>query len=537
MNKKRVLYIYFLFLCTVLFLGARFYTVAVNHSSATQVLSGQYTRRLDVAKRNGFVFDRNGKTIDVCKNGYITLVSPTGLSENEIYDLSKKLSEQSCNSQSYYLEKILVGRPFIVETFENVTDENLKSFTKFSEKHDVLCHLLGYRNVDGKGVSGIMQAYEDFLTQYSSAHVFARFVADAKGKTADGTQVEIVDNGYSNNDGLFLTIDLDIQKEVEEICAENLDMGAVVVQDTMSGEILAMVSMPQYKKENLSEYLSSDRGELVNRCLVGYTPGSVFKTVVSAAALSDPNFDPDEKYECKGYIEVCGQKIRCHNLYGHGKVDMNDAFVNSCNPYFIDLGLRLGYEKIVALARDMGVGQYSSINLVRCTEGVLPKSSDEGAVANMSVGQGEVLLSPVQVASIISTCATGVYNKPSVLKKTAVDNNTVYYGSTNKKRVLDAEIVKKLSEMLAGCVSDGTGYRAKSELVFSAGKTATAQSGQIKDGKEVIHSWFAGFFPADAPKYTVCVLCDGNGTQNVHPSEIFKIISETICDIDKKHHE
>ena len=93
MNKKRVFFIYFLFLCTVLFLAARFYVIAVSSSSATQVLSGQYTRRLDVVKRNGFVFDRNGEFIDVCKSGYLTLVLPSGISENEIYDLSKKLSE------------------------------------------------------------------------------------------------------------------------------------------------------------------------------------------------------------------------------------------------------------------------------------------------------------------------------------------------------------------------------------------------------------------------------------------------------------
>ncbi|MBE6570814.1 MAG: hypothetical protein E7656_01020 [Ruminococcaceae bacterium] len=488
-------------------------------------------------KRNGFVFDRNGEFIDVCKSGYLTLVLPSGISENEIYDLSKKLSEESDKSQSFYFEKILVGRPFVVETNENVTDENLISFSKYDEKYDVLCHLLGYRDGDGKAVTGIMQAYDAFLSQYSSASVFARYVADAKGKSAGGTEVEIVDNGYTNEEGLFLTIDLDIQKEVERICSEHLDMGAVVVQDTVSGQILAMVSMPQYKKETLSEYLTSDRGELVNRCFVGYTPGSVFKTVVSAAALSDPDFDPYEKYECKGYIEVCGQKIRCHNVYGHGKVNLNEAFINSCNPYFIDLGLRLGHKKIVDLAHDMGIGQYSSINLVSCTEGVLPNSSEDGAVANMSVGQGEILLSPVQVASILSTCGTGIYCKPSVVKKTVADGDSVYYGTTNKKRVLDAHVVEKLSLMLAGCVTDGTGYRARSEKVFSAGKTATAQSGQIRDGKEVIHSWFAGFFPADSPRYTVCVLCDGNGVGNAHPSEIFRIVSEAITDIDKKHQE
>ncbi len=537
MNKKRVLVIYFLFLCAVLFLTARFYIIADNGSQAAGALAGQYVRRLEIANRLGIVFDRNGEYIDVAEDGYITVVDPANLTSAESIVLSDKLSQHSDRLQSYYYDALISGKPFTVVTDRDITDDYCKSFVRYKEADGVLCHLLGYRNSEGVGMTGIMQAYDTFLTEYSSGRVFARYQADAHGRRAQGTDMEIFDDRYGERNGIYLTIDLGIQKAAERICSEYLDTGAIVVQDTNTGEIYAMVSAPFYKKENLSEYLDSDRGELLNRCMLGYTPGSVFKTVVSVAALSDSSFDPQAVYECMGYIETEGQKIKCHNVYGHGALDLKEAFAQSCNPYFIDLGCRLGIEKIIDTAQSMGIGQYDSVNLLKCTKGFLPEKKTLSVLANISVGQGEVLFSPLQVCSMMSTAATGIYLKPSIVLKTVLGDDIVEYESVGETRVFDDKTAELMKELFISCVEEGTGYRAKTNLVTTAGKTATAQSGQIKDGKEVIHSWFAGFFPADSPRFTVCVLCDGNGSGNAHPSEIFRLITEAIIQIEKKNYE
>lgn len=537
MNKKRVLAVYFLFLYTVLFLTARFFVIAKNGTLTTHTLSEQYIRRMDIAKRNGFIFDRNGEALDVQKDGFITIVDPTDLTSESIEELSEKLSAHSGERQSFFVEKLLTGKPFTVVTDADVFHESCLSFVKYKESGDTLCHLLGYRNSEGYGVSGIMQAYDEFLSNYAAGNVFIRYKSDALGKCAINSDIEVFDNGYSSSDGIYLTIDADIQKAVEKICESHLDMGAVVVQDTHTGEIYAMASRPFYDKEKLSEYLDSDRGELLNRSLLCYTPGSVFKTVVAAAALSEQFFDPETVYECKGYVEIDGHRIKCHNLQGHGKLDLKQAFAQSCNPFFIELGCRIGSKKLIETANKMGIGRYDSINLISCGESVLPDNDSISVIANMSVGQGKVLLSPVQVCTMMSTAATGIYSKPTVVSKTVLGEDVTDYSSYGEESVFDKKTTEFLKDMLLACVTDGTGYRADSALVKTAGKTATAQSGQLKNGKEVIHSWFAGFFPYDYPRFTVCVLCDGNGEGNSHPSEIFRLIAEEITRIENNRQE
>lgn len=529
MNKKRVMWIYFLFLCTSLFLAFRLFVIAQNGSRATEALAGQYTRSMGVIKRNGFVFDRNGEKIDVVSDGFITLVDPAQLIYEKATELSELLSQSSTFAQSYFYEKILSEKPFVIKTNIRVEHERCASFEKYKENDSLFLHLLGYRNSDGVGMSGILKAYDAFLTKYSAADVKAVYRSDAKGRRAINTDIEIFDDGYSSAEGLYLTVDKKIQECVERICEKHIDIGAVVVQDTRTGEILAMVSAPLFDKNKLSEYLDSDRGELLNRSVLGYTPGSVFKSVIAVSALSDENFDPEKEYECVGYIEIDGQKIKCHNTSGHGKVNLKKAFAVSCNPYFINLGCNIGYEKIIETASSLGVGKYSSVNLLPCAKGVLPKHEDVGTVANISVGQGQILLSPLQVCSMISTLVTGEYHKPSLVKKTVADSFVTHYLELGEKTVLSDDMVDVMKELFESCVNDGTGYRAKSDMVQTAGKTATAQSGQIRDGKEVVHSWFAGYFPADIPQYTICVLCDGNSSENAHPSEIFRLIAEAIC--------
>ena len=528
MHKKRLCVLYFLFLSAMLLMSARLYTISTQGSFAHTVLSGQYSRKTDIAKRDGFIFDRNGSLTDLENDLYAVFIDPSEIPQKSFEECSEMLAKVSQNEASYYFEKMFSSVPFVTVTKKPCEGEGIKCYKLYSiPDTDFLCHISGYSNSDGVGVSGIRKVYDVFL-QKKKKDVFARYTANAKGAGIGSFKTEIYDDGYGEENGIYLTIDSAIQEKVEKVCENSLEMGAVVVQDIRSGEILASVSKPTYNISNVAPFLTSDKGEFLNRAFLGYTPGSVFKTVVAAASLEKDISLVDREYECVGYIEVEGNKISCHKKDGHGKIKMREAFSQSCNPYFISLVLDNGTEAVIDMAKKMGVSKISNIDRLPISSGVLPEGEISLTdVANMAVGQGKILLSPVEMNTVMMCAVTGYFKEPALVQKLVSDGKEEYPERGEKEMVLSPYTVAALRSMLESCVNNGTGYRVKNETVSCGGKTATAQSGQIKDGKEVIHSWFSGYFPADDPKYAVTVLCDGNGN-NSHPSLLFKKIAENL---------
>jgi len=530
MHKKRLCLLYFLFLSAMLLMSARLYTISTHGSFAQTVLSGQYSRKIDIAKRCGFIFDRNGDLTDLENDLYAVFIDPSEMPQKNYEECSEMLSKISQNEASYYFEKMFSSVPFVTVTKKPCEGEGIRCYKLYSVPDtDFLCHITGYSNSDGVGVSGIRKVYDEFL-QNEKKDVFARYTANAKGAELGDFKTEIYDDGYCEENGIYLTIDSEMQKTVEKICETELEMGAVVVQNIRSGEILASVSKPTYNISDVVPFLTSDKGEFLNRAFLGYTPGSVFKTVVAAAFLEKDISLVDREYECTGYTEVQGNKISCHKKDGHGKIKMREAFSQSCNPYFISLVLEYGVEEVIDMAKKMGVSKSSYIDKVPVSKGVLP----EGEIsltdaANTAVGQGKILLSPIEMNTVMMCAATGYFKEPVLVQKLVSEGEEQYSETEKKERILSPNTVAALRSMLESCVNNGTGYRVKNENVPCGGKTATAQSGQIKDGKEVIHSWFSGYFPADEPKYAVTVLCDGNGERNLHPSLIFKEVAESLA--------
>lgn len=531
-ENKHVCRFYLAFLALAVMLCFRLYHIATDGSRAQTVLAGQYTRRLDVAARYGGIYDRNGVLLSDDKIGYRTVIDASALSERERYELSERLANTGDQPQSYYLEKLFANRVFTVDTEKSLPKEYGKSYPLYRAKTDrFLRHVLGYRDADGIGMAGIARTYDEYLRETTAARVTVRYEADAHGGVMEGSFPVISDERYDEREGIVLTIDAEIQKAVEQICDESLDRGAVVVESIESGELLAVCSRPTYSLSELSELLTSERGELLNRAFLAYTPGSVFKIVVAAAALEK---DPDaygKSYVCDGSIDVDGQIIRCHDRAGHGSLSMREGFALSCNPYFIDCGLSLGKNAIKAQAEKLGLFRYDTIHLLPTDSGSFPQGATEipAQTANLSVGQGELTVTPVQVCNLVVTAVSGVYHKPSIVGSLVNGEFCAEYGADIGEQVLTENTVAHLRQFFTACVTDGTGYRALSDTVSCGGKTATAQSGQKKDGKEVIHSWFAGYFPADDPKIAVCVLCDGNGENTTHSSEIFKNIAEAVA--------
>ena len=211
---------------------------------------------------------------------------------------------------------------------------------------------------------------------------------------------------------------------------------------------------------------------------------------------------------------------------------MKEAYANSCNTYFYALAKETGYEEICYTARRMGIGEETAAFGLAVKEADFPKEDEnhtDAYLANMAIGQGDMLLSPFDVMKITLCAVSGEKAEFSLVKKIIYPSESVgIENKKEKKRVLCDETVEKLAEMMRFCVTDGTGFEAYDGKINTSGKTATAQSGQYKDGKEVLHRWFAGFFPSENPVFAVVVFCDGHGENNATPSKIFLEIAKRI---------
>ena len=246
-----------------------------------------------------------------------------------------------------------------------------------------------------------------------------------------------------------------------------------------------------------------------------YAVGSVFKPVLAAAAL-EAGLQP--VFECTGAVIVDGQIFRCAGGIPHGQVDLAAALEKSCNGYFIRLGQQLGAEKLLDTAKAFGFGQ--SLPLAEglaADAGQLPTPQElaqSGQLANFSFGQGSLLATPLQVAALFNTIAAdGVYRAPYVLQAT-LDETTGQPMETlshpRGRRVLPAQSAALLRAMLVQVVKQGTAQDAAGLPGGAGGKTGTAQTGQFTpEGTERCNLWFAGFWPAEKPRYTIVVLQDG----------------------------
>jgi len=515
----------------------RLYFLSSDTGGALEVLSGQYTRKNTFAERNGFVYDTNGSLLSHEEYGAIAAVNPAA--DTDKSRIIGFLTDNSSNDFDELVEIFSQREPFTVKLDrvpDSIPPDGVYVYPNYLKRDDGICrHILGYRNADGEGMSGIYKSFDSYLDSVSGSLSY-KYTANALGGVMDEDSFYIEDTGYVSREGLVLTIDSALQQKVDKICDEGMDMGAVIVCELSSGNILALSSRPLYDGENAGEYLNSDRGEFINRAFSLYTPGSVFKAVVAAAAL-----EKDEKlymleYECTGECDVSGKTFKCHNKEGHGVQTMKEAFANSCNTYFIKLLDKTGFEYVLAVCSRMGLGEASIIDGFYVKPANMPvpgKSYPDAYKANFAFGQGELLLSAVDVMRLYSICSTGEQRDLSLVKGFygASKEQDVFFDAKPSKKILSDNTVDKMRQMMYNCVIDGTGKAAAVKGINVGGKTATAQSGQMKDDKEVLHKWFAGAFPIENPKYAVVVLCDGNGKNGKDPKEIFALCAESIAEI------
>ncbi len=434
------------------------------------------------------------------------------------------------------LERMSKGNPVAVKIDYPISStENIISarVPKRYPSAFTACHIIGYLNSEGQGISGTEKAFESVLSENCSNVSFV-FSANAKGRVMLGEEIEIKGNTPPKN-GVVLTLDKDIQTITEAVLdASGAECAAAVVMDTESGAIRACVSRPLFNQYDISEYLDDEKSPLINRALLPFSVGSVFKPVVAAAALEN-GADESFVYNCTGSVVYNGVTFRCHKKDGHGLLDMKGAVENSCNTYFIELALKTDVGRIVDIASAFGFGKRITLaDGIESSKGYLPSVEEldsKAAVANFSFGQGSLLATPLQICSLMATIArNGVYVEPYLIEgRCDKDGNlTKIYHKSDKLQVISAETAKKLRIFLESVVENGSGRKAGSDYVSVAGKTATAQTGKSQHGEEIYNAWFAGYFPVDNPKYAVAILKENGGEGAVSCAPVFKMIAEKI---------
>jgi len=348
------------------------------------------------------------------------------------------------------------------------------------------------------GVAGLEGRFEGVL-RGSKAENRIGGISDANGRLLQGlgykSQADAADPWRNH---LILTLDSDYQRIAEAALDRHISRGAVAVIDIASGDVLAAASRPNFDQNMVSKYLSG-RDELIDRTeRIAFYPGSVFKAAIAAAVLEEKLVNQDEVFVCSGsYLFHDGTEIKC--LRPHGNVTLADAITQSCNTTFIQLGLRLGNEKMQQYAAKLGL----TVNI--------NSSSPPALLGNTSIGQQGVLVSPLQIANLYATLAReGLYQPWRTIAEIRNYQGDVIqqYPRKAAERVLQPETCRILNQALIDTAKNGSGRIAWLERGGSAGKTGTAQA---NDSNRVI-AWYAGFAPADNPKLAIAVMVEENNS-------------------------
>jgi penicillin-binding protein 2 len=344
---------------------------------------------------------------------------------------------------------------------------------------------------------------------------------------------------------ISLTIDKDLQALSEKLLEGK--MGAIVAMDPNSGEILAMASSPSFDpnvfiggigRSEWNRMISSGDFPLRNRAISGqYPPGSVFKIVVALAGLEEGLIDPSEEIYCNGSYTLGNRTYRCWKRGGHGNVALHRALRESCDVYFYKLGKRLGVDKIAQYAEMCGLGKKTGFELAHEKGGLIPTSKwkqerwgvpwQPGETISTSIGQSFVLVTPLQMARLISVIFNGgkIY-QPKIVKRVGTDSSEVYRFSPTLIREINVrqENLEEIKKALIAVVNErhGTGSRARVKGLTVAGKTGTSQiitldmEKQVSEDGEIPekfkdHAWFVAIAPAEEPRLALAVMVEHGG--------------------------
>ena len=520
----------------------------------------------------GYMYDRYGKLfVDVGPLYSVTLIPAefekrnVGLLSSILQMEPQMLEERIARARTY--------SPFLPTRIKR--DIDMKTLAAIEEHLPVLAgvsyqveskrvyptsarasHLLGYRREisdaqlagasdyyrpgDLVGVAGLEARYESKLRgQRGFEYVSVNSKGQIIGSFDDGKRDIVAKEGFD----LLLSVDGGLQAFAESLMTNY--SGAVVAMDPSDGGILAFVSKPDYDPSIMSgvtpadlwsELQSNPDKPLFNRAtLTRYPPGSTLKMVLAAAALEEGIIDENYRITCGGGFRFGNRVFK--DLHVHGSVNVVEAIQRSCNVFFYQLMLKVGFEKWNEYGRRFGFGQATNTDTGEETPGLLPSSEyydtrygrgkwTQGFLISLAIGQGEVGVSPLQMARYASALANGgiVYRPHAVefiRNKQTKNFDPVHHDSTLVG--LSPHVMDLIRDGMRRVVQapGGTGGQARIEGVVSAGKTGTAENPHGKD-----HAWYIGFAPFDNPKIAIAVLLENSGYGGVKAAPIAGLVME-----------
>ncbi len=446
--------------------------------------------------------------------------------------------------------KLLLGEKILVSKGEA---ELLKSFgIKVSEKivrryKNLAPHVVGYIGSEREGISGVEKAYDEVLKGQKGSELV---VIDPSGKEL-GKVVEVPPIPGKD---VVLTLKKELQEFAEKVLKEVGKAGVIIVSNPKTGEIYTLASFPSFDPNTFTGEMfyrkwlrmkNDPKAPLLNRAISAlYPPGSSIKPLYALAFLLN-NGDPNEGIVCKGRFAYKNKEGKVVAIYkdwkisGHGFVDLRKALRVSCNVYFYQLGLKLGIEKMKKMASLLRLDDKTGIDLPGEVRGIFPSPSWKmekygepwypGDTILLSIGQGYILLTPMEMLNLISFIANrGKVFKPHVVKKVGKEY-------IKPKVILSVDIEKDVWDYLIRALKDvtsfpgnenedpGTAYKAFKDFDHPvAGKTGTAETSQGKP-----HSWFIGFSPIENPEVAIVVLIEKGG----YGSEMAAPIARRMLDL------
>jgi len=499
-------------------IGGRLFFLHVVHSADyRQRAERQQQRTLDVSPRRGVIYDRNGNELavsikvdsvfavpDEIRNldtTARTLSSLLGISRQELR--GKLESERSF----VWVKRKLNGAEAAAVRKARLSGIYFqKEDRRFYPKRDLAAQVLGYVDIDEKGLGGLEYRYNN-LVRGDAGRVLV--MTDARGRSFNSIEQPVAPGA-----NVVTTIDQTIQYIVDKEAAATAEKTrakgvSIVVMDPRTGEVLGMGNYPTF---NPNEYAKYSPQTWVNQAVSHtYEPGSTFKIVTAASAFEEGLAQPAEVIDCQmGSIMVFGRKI--HDWKPFGLLTVKQIMENSSDVGAIKLALRLGNERFAEHIERLGFGKLTNIELPGEERGTARPASrwTKSSIGSIAMGQ-EVTVTPLQIVRMVSVVANGgILYQPYIVKKVQHPQNGILSETEpHGERVISAETAAKLQDMLESVVTEGTAKAGKLEGYTAAGKTGTAQ--KVENGRysqtKVVAS-FAGFAPATNPVISMIVMID-----------------------------
>lgn len=535
-HRKKIVLVWALFGSLLLFLAGRLGKLMLADSEYySQKAKELHERERSIKGARGRILDAKG--VVLADNKAVCTISVIHSQIKEPEKVIKILAEELGMTEENVRKRVekvssieRIRTNVEKEVGDRIREQNLagvkvdEDFRRYYPFGTLASKVLGFTGSDNQGIIGLEVFYDSVLAGKNGQILT---LTDARG-------VELSDTGESRKEpeagnDLVISIDRNIQAYAEQAAyrvmeQKQADSVAVILMNPKNGEILAMADVPEFDLNNPFSLETTESGENQqdalntmwrNSCLNDtYEPGSTFKIITAAAGLEEGVVSLTDTFSCPGYKIVEDRRIRCHKTTGHGAETFVQGAMNSCNPVFIEVGLRLGAEKMYEYFEQFGLLKKTGIDLPGEAGTIMHKKENIGQVELATVSFGQSFqITPIQLAATVSSIINGgIRVTPHLGVKVQKEDGTLkdVYQYTEQERILSKETSEKMREILEQVVSGGSGKNAAIEGYLIGGKTATSETLPRSAHKYI--SSFIGFAPADDPQVVgLCVIRNPSG--------------------------